>query len=88
MRKAYIESTRKGVFGTTSVRVKSITKKDETEVPGPAHYQVKEKPFQNRYQNLTSTFSSVTARLNDPPTIVKVKSLPRTGDSMAWNSIS
>ncbi|XP_048761282.2 sperm-tail PG-rich repeat-containing protein 2-like [Ostrea edulis] len=71
MRKAYIESTRKGVFGTTSVRVKSITKKDETEVPGPAHYQVKEKPFQNRYQNLTSTFSSVTARLNETPTIVK-----------------
>jgi hypothetical protein len=32
MRKAYIESTRKGVFGTTSVRIKPITKKEEQEV--------------------------------------------------------
>lgn len=71
MRKAYIESTRKGVFGTTSVRVKPITKKEDVEVPGPAHYQIKEKPFQNRYQNMTSQFSSVTSRLKDPPTVVK-----------------
>lgn len=73
MRKAYIESTRKGVFGTTSVRVKPITKKEDVEVPGPAHYQIKEKPFQNRYQNMTSQFSSVTSRLKDPPTVVKVR---------------
>ena len=73
MRRAYIESTRKGVFGTTSVRIKPITKKEEVEVPGPAHYQVKEKPFQTRYQNMSSTFSSVTARLKDPPTVIKVR---------------
>lgn len=72
MRRAYIESTRKGVFGTTSVRIKPITKKEEVEVPGPAHYQIKEKPFQNRYQNMTAQFSSVTSRLKDPPTVVKV----------------
>ncbi|KAK3090851.1 hypothetical protein FSP39_015224 [Pinctada imbricata] len=71
MRRAYIESTRKGVFGTTSVRIKPITRKDDQEQPGPAHYQVKEKPFRNRYPNLSSTFASVTARLNDPPPIVK-----------------
>ena len=35
MRRAYIESTRKGVFGTTSVRVQAITRKEETEQPGP-----------------------------------------------------
>lgn len=42
MRKAYIESTRRGVFGTTSVRTNAITKKDEMETPGPNHYQEKE----------------------------------------------
>jgi len=72
MRKAYIESTRKGVFGTTSMRVKPITKREEPEVPGPAHYQVKEKPFKNRYPNLSHTFSSVTSRLQETPNVIKV----------------
>lgn len=72
MRKAYIESTRKGVFGTTSVRIKPITKKEEIEVPGPAHYQIKEKPFRTKYPNLTSTFASVTSRVVEPPPTVKV----------------
>lgn len=71
MRKAYIESTRKGVFGTTSVRIKPITKKEEQEVPGPAHYQIKEKPFKTKYPNLTSTFASVTSRVVEPPPTVK-----------------
>lgn len=71
MRKAYIESTRRGVFGTTSVRTNNITKKDESEVPGPNHYQIKEKPFKSRYTQLTSTFASVTSRLKEEPTVVK-----------------
>ena len=65
MRKAYIESTRRGVFGTTSVRINQITKKEEVDIPGPNHYQVKEKPFKSRYHHLSSTFASVTARLKD-----------------------
>ena len=73
MRKAYIESTRKGVFGTTSVRIKPITKKEEQEVPGPAHYQIKEKPFKTKYPNLSSTFASVTSRVVEPPPTVKVR---------------
>ena len=72
MRKAYIESTRRGVFGTTSVRTNAITKKDDTETPGPNHYQIKEKPFKSRYNQLSSTFASVTARLKDEPIVVKV----------------
>jgi hypothetical protein len=73
MRKAYIESTRRGVFGTTSVRIQPITKKNETELPGPSHYQVKEKPFVSRYQQLSSTFASLSNRLQEPPSIVKVR---------------
>ena len=72
MRKAYIESTRRGVFGTTSVRTNAITKKDEAEIPGPNHYQIKEKPFKSRYNQLSSTFASVTARLKDEPIVTKV----------------
>lgn len=71
MRKAYIESTRRGVFGTTSVRTNNITQKDAPDLPGPNHYQVKEKPFQSRYHHLSSTFASVTSRLKDDQTVVK-----------------
>lgn len=71
MRKAYIESTRRGVFGTTSVRTNAITKKDEAEIPGPNHYQIKEKPFKSRYTQLTSTFASVTSRLKEDPVVIK-----------------
>ncbi|XP_060071490.1 sperm-tail PG-rich repeat-containing protein 2-like [Ylistrum balloti] len=84
MRKAYIESTRKGVFGTTSVRIKTMTKKDEVEIPGPAHYQVKEKPFKNRYPNLSSTFASVTSRLTEQPSVIK--ELPPPGSYEVQNA--
>lgn len=84
MRKAYIESTRKGVFGTTSVRIKTMTKKDEVEIPGPAHYQVKEKPFKNRYPNLSSTFASVTSRLTEAPSVIK--ELPPPGSYEVQNA--
>ncbi|KAL5018397.1 hypothetical protein ScPMuIL_004119 [Solemya velum] len=71
MRKAYIESTRRGVFGTTSVRTEPMTKRDEVEVPGPAHYQIRVKPPKTRYNQLSSTFASVTNRLNEVPTVIK-----------------
>ena len=56
----------------STVRIKPITKKEEQEVPGPAHYQIKEKPFKTKYPNLTSTFASVTSRVVEPPPTVKV----------------
>ncbi|XP_013412184.1 sperm-tail PG-rich repeat-containing protein 2 [Lingula anatina] len=71
MKKAYIESTRKGVFGTTSVRIAPMTEKDITEMPGPAQYQPKEKIFQPNYPTLTANFSSLTSRLSEPPAIIK-----------------
>lgn len=72
MRKAYIESTRRGVFGTTSVRAIKLTDKEQTEQPGPAEYQVKEKPFQSRYQQKSSMFASTSSRIADVPNIIKV----------------
>lgn len=38
MRRVYIESTRKGVFGITFVRIKLIIKKEEVEVSGSVYY--------------------------------------------------
>lgn len=40
LKKAYLESTRRGAFGTTSNRVMPIVQKHEVSVPGPSHYQV------------------------------------------------
>lgn len=72
MRKAYIESTRRGAFGSTSVRIKPITKKQEDSQPGPAHYQVKEKPTYSRYTtNLSANFASQSGRVHSPPPVVK-----------------
>lgn len=65
MRKAYLEATRKGVFGTTSSRAQALARKEEPEVPGPAHYQVKEKPFKSKYVQMGSQFASVTTRLRE-----------------------
>ncbi|PVD38794.1 hypothetical protein C0Q70_01417 [Pomacea canaliculata] len=62
MKKAYLESTRKGVFGTTAPRYTGMLM-NSVEQPGPAHYQVKEKPFQARYTQPTANFASVTSRL-------------------------
>ena len=72
MRKAYLESTRKGVFGTTSTRTQAMMRREDIELPGPAHYQMKEKPFKPRYAQPTANFSSVTNRLTEPANIVKV----------------
>ena len=72
MRRAYIESTRRGAFGTTSLRCQPLATKDAIEVPGPNHYQVKEKPFEPRYQQLSSTFASLSNRLQEPGPAIKV----------------
>ena len=72
MKRAYIESTRRGVFGTTAARIKPMGKTFEAEAPGPAHYQVKEKPFAPRYQQMSSNFASTSYRIRDPGDPVKV----------------
>ncbi|XP_041485229.1 sperm-tail PG-rich repeat-containing protein 2-like [Lytechinus variegatus] len=67
MRKAYIESTRRGAFGSTSVRIKPITKRQDSSQPGPSHYQPKETPQYSRYtSNLSANFASQSNRLTSP----------------------
>lgn len=65
LKKAYLESTRHGPFGTTSARIMPIIQKHEVSLPGPSHYQPKQN--EERYKKqLTSTFASLTDRLSAP----------------------
>ena len=86
MKRAYIESTRRGVFGTTAARIKPMGKTFEAEAPGPAHYQVKEKPFAPRYQQMSSNFASTSYRIQDPGDPVKVSDTMEGGclDHRKW----
>ncbi|KAI8521161.1 Sperm-tail PG-rich repeat-containing protein 2 [Branchiostoma belcheri] len=90
MRRAYLESTRKGVFGTTAGRTAPIIKKHEGVLPGPAHYQVKHEPTVRYKNQITANFASLTERLTTPQTAMKYQgqaclpvcgwcSVPRTG---------
>lgn len=66
IKKAYMESTRRGAFGSTAARKINFTNKDQTEIPGPSDYKPKEKPFQNIYKKLTSSFASTSRREKIP----------------------
>ncbi|PIK59902.1 putative sperm-tail PG-rich repeat-containing protein 2 [Apostichopus japonicus] len=72
LRRAYVESTRRGAFGSTSVRIKPILKLQESSLPGPAQYQVKDKPTYSRYaNNKTANFASQSDRLLAPPPVIR-----------------
>ena len=68
MKKAYIESTRRGVFGTTSARINAMVKRDDYYLPGPAHYSVKDSNKQvtdvKRGQPM-GVFSSLSNRVHE-----------------------
>ncbi|XP_076448656.1 sperm-tail PG-rich repeat-containing protein 2-like [Babylonia areolata] len=71
LRKAHYESTRKGVFGTTASRSLPGQAQEARNQPGPAHYTPKPRPFQSRYIQPSSIFSSHTDRLTKPPGLVE-----------------
>jgi len=62
LKKAYLESTRSGAFGTTSARIMPIIQKHEVALPGPSHYQPKRSEEKYKKQ-LTSNFASLSDRL-------------------------
>lgn len=66
LKKAYLESTRRGAFGTASSRTMPMIKRHQVAVPGPSHYQPKDKPEERYKKQLTSAFSSLTDRLHSP----------------------
>lgn len=58
LRRAIIESRRKPAFGHSEERKYNLTKKDESAIPGPAQYTIKEKPFKPKRENASSNFAS------------------------------
>lgn len=58
LRRAIIESRRKPAFGQSEERKYNLTKKDESQIPGPAQYTLKEKPFRPKRENGSSNFVS------------------------------
>ncbi|EDO38402.1 predicted protein [Nematostella vectensis] len=69
LRKAHLESTRKGAFGSTSHRIAPMTRRHEDHLPGPAHYLTTAEKNKKEIQ-LSSTFQSTTGRLHTPPGVV------------------
>ncbi|XP_029652288.1 sperm-tail PG-rich repeat-containing protein 2-like [Octopus sinensis] len=67
VKKAYLESTRRGIFGSSAPRNMTVVNKDTEHNPGPSHYNVKEKPFDAANAKPSSFFASTTKR-HDKPT--------------------
>jgi len=79
MKKAYIESTRRGVFGTTSARINPMVKRDDYYLPGPSHYTVKEAAKVgevNKHNQPMGVFSSLSHRVHED---VEAKAMPPPG---------
>uniref|UniRef100_M3XJK7 Sperm tail PG-rich repeat containing 2 n=1 Tax=Latimeria chalumnae TaxID=7897 RepID=M3XJK7_LATCH len=72
-KKVYLESARKGAFGTSSPRLQTFVK-NNTLTPGPADYKIKSKLDEDYKQQQSSVFASGTDRLSTP-TIGKVRAL-------------
>ncbi|XP_063314683.1 sperm-tail PG-rich repeat-containing protein 2 [Pelobates fuscus] len=64
MKKTTYDSTKKGGFGSFAVRSLSISKRDASLTPGPAHYVVKDKIEEPYKHQTSSVFSSGTERLS------------------------
>jgi hypothetical protein len=60
LRKAIIDSRRKPGFGQSAPRKFSLAKKEEYYKPGPAQYQIVEKPFKPKRENMSANFASNT----------------------------
>ncbi len=62
LRKILINGSSKPAFGQSSIRKFNQTKRDEYLTPGPAQYQIKQKPFRPKQDNLSSNFASTSKR--------------------------
>ena len=63
--KAYLASTRRGAFGSTSERMIAAVNKNEPDLPGPAHYQIVQRPYQSKFVHVSSTFAPKQKQLDN-----------------------
>nr|XP_015195799.1 PREDICTED: sperm-tail PG-rich repeat-containing protein 2 isoform X2 [Lepisosteus oculatus] len=66
LKKAYLETTRKGGFGSTACRTPAFVTKHEAMLPGPAEYQVKSTVEERYKKHHSAVFRSATERLQTP----------------------
>lgn len=69
-RKALESCTKRCAFGTCAERGGAVTLKDAPDLPGPASYQIEEKPCRPRIVRMSSNFASQSHRLSNPPGLV------------------
>jgi hypothetical protein len=60
LRKSIIDAKRKPAFGQSAVRKFDLADRDTVAKPGPAQYQIKEKPFKPKRENVSASFASQT----------------------------
>ncbi|KAL2091742.1 hypothetical protein ACEWY4_011540 [Coilia grayii] len=70
VKKAILESTRKGAFGSSARRSPIFVNKADMYVPGPAEYQVEKKSEELYKRQQMAVFKSETKRLSTPPMIM------------------
>ncbi|XP_076855303.1 sperm-tail PG-rich repeat-containing protein 2 [Brachyhypopomus gauderio] len=63
LKKAYLDSAKKGGFGSTAQRTLVFLTKEEAHGPGPTHYTVNNPPEESYKQQPTAAFRSATERL-------------------------
>ncbi|XP_063725967.1 sperm-tail PG-rich repeat-containing protein 2-like [Symsagittifera roscoffensis] len=69
LRKAYLESMRRGAFGGTEIRNTTHVPKSKYNTPGPAHYQTSKDDLAPELNKKSSMFVSGVKRLHEPPAI-------------------
>ncbi|XP_063051751.1 sperm-tail PG-rich repeat-containing protein 2 [Engraulis encrasicolus] len=70
IKKAIVDSTKKGAFGSTAIRSPVFINKSDPHIPGPAEYQVTKRVEEPYKKKQTAVFKSETKRLSTPPTVL------------------
>uniref|UniRef100_A0AAQ5X314 Sperm tail PG-rich repeat containing 2 n=1 Tax=Amphiprion ocellaris TaxID=80972 RepID=A0AAQ5X314_AMPOC len=65
-KKAFLEKTRKGGFGSTAKRSSVFHDKESIEAPGPGQYEAEKKTEESYKKQQTAIFKSATRRLMSP----------------------
>lgn len=64
LKRANLECSKRGAFGSSAVRALSISNSDAVWTPGPSHYVVKDRNEEPYKHQASSVFSSATERLS------------------------
>jgi hypothetical protein len=85
MYKAYLASTQRGAFGSTTERKGPVDTRDARDLPGPAHYQAPvsgelSAQHQGQLVRASATFASQSERISKPPKTIRENPPPGAYD--------